>query len=224
MIKAAVTLLRMELRLSLRSGADALMAVAFFIVTVSLFPLGLGPDPNLLQRIAPGIVWVIALLAALLPLDRLFAEDHNDGMLDQWALSPLPLEITVLVKVMAQWLTTAVPILVAAPILAMMLGMEARHLHVLILALAIGTPALCLFGAIGAALSVGARRAGILISLLALPLQIPVLIFGVGAVDAALMDLTPRPHLLLLAASTVFAATVAPFAAAAALRQAVEND
>jgi heme exporter protein B len=136
----------------------------------------------------------------------------------------LPLEAAILAKLAAQWAMTVVPILIAAPVLAIMLGMHADHLPVLVLTLVIGTPALTLWGAIGAALAVGARRAGILISLLALPLQVPVLIFAVAAVDAAMMDLTPRPHLLLLTAMTVFALTVTPFAAAAALRQAAEND
>ena len=222
--RALASLIGAELRLALRAGADAAMAVAFFVVTVSLFPLGIGPEPNLLVRIAPGILWVVALLATLLPLDRLFAEDRNDGLLDQWLLAPVPLELTVLAKIGAQWLMTGVPILIAAPVLATMLGMAPEHLPILLLTLVIGTPALSLWGAIGAALAVGARRAGILISLLALPLQVPVLIFAVSAVDAAMAGLTPRPHLLLLAATSVFALTVAPFASAAALRQAAEND
>ena len=216
-------LLGAELRMAVRAGADAAIALAFFVVTVSLFPLGLGPDPNLLERIAPGIVWVTALLAMLLPLDRLFAADHADGMLDQLAVSGRPLELIVLVKVAAHWLVTGLPLIIMAPVLALMLGLGGQPLAVLMLALLLGTPALCLLGAIGAALAVGARRAGLLISRLALPLQIPTLIFGVAAVDAAILTLTPRPHLLLLAATSLFALTIAPFAAALGLRQALES-
>lgn len=209
-----------DLRLALRAGADALVAVMFFVVTVSLFPLGVGPEPNILARMAPGVIWVAALLAALLSLDRLFAAEQEDGSLDLLMLSPLPLEAVVAAKVLAHWLVTGVPLILAAPVLALLLNMPAAGFGVLMLSLLIGTPALSLIGAIGAALTLGARRGGVLMALLILPLFVPVLIFAVAAIDAAIMGLTPRPHLLLLGGLLAFTLPLAPIAAAAALRQA----
>ena len=211
-----------DLRLALRQGSDATIAVMFFVLCVVLFPFGVGPEPNILARIAAGVIWVAALLASLLSLERLFQNDYEDGSLELLSLSPLPLEATVLAKTLAHWLVTGVPLIVAAPLLAVLLNMDAQGFGVLVLTLTLGTPILSLIGAIGAALTLGARRGGVLLSLLILPLYIPVLIFGAGAIDAAINGLTPRPHLLLLAGILAAALPLAPWAGAAALRQAVE--
>ncbi|ANC92665.1 heme exporter protein CcmB [Azospirillum humicireducens] len=211
-----------DLRLALRQGSDATIAVMFFVLCVVLFPFGVGPEPNILARIAAGVIWVAALLASLLSLERLFQTDYEDGSLELLSLSSLPLEATVLAKTLAHWLVTGVPLIVAAPLLAVLLNMDAQGFGVLVLTLTLGTPILSLIGAIGAALTLGARRGGVLLSLLILPLYIPVLIFGAGAIDAAINSLTPRPHLLLLAGILAAALPLAPWAGAAALRQAVE--
>jgi heme exporter protein B len=204
-------LLSRDLRLALRSGGDVVAVLAFFVITVVLFPLGLGPERMLLARIAGGVVWVAALLATLLALERLFAQDCEDGSLDLMVLSPLPLEATVLAKALAHWLS---------PVMAAMLGLAVRVWPVLALSLLLGTLCLSLIGAVGAALTLGARRAGALLALLILPLFIPVLIFGTAAVEAAATGLSARPHLLLLAGCLAAAVPLAPIAAAAALRQA----
>ena len=211
-----------DLRLALRQGSDATIAVMFFVLCVVLFPFGVGPEPNILARIAAGVIWVAALLASLLSLERLFQTDYEDGSLELLSLSALPLEAAVLAKTLAHWLVTGVPLIVAAPLLAVLLNMDAEGFGVLVLTLTLGTPILSLIGAIGAALTLGARRGGVLLSLLILPLYIPVLIFGAGAIDAAINGLTPRPHLLLLAGILAAALPLAPWAGAAALRQAVE--
>ena len=211
-----------DLRLALRQGSDATIAVMFFVLCVVLFPFGVGPEPNILARIAAGVIWVAALLASLLSLERLFQTDYEDGSLELLSLSALPLEAAVLAKTLAHWLVTGVPLIVAAPLLAVLLNMDAEGFGVLVLTLTLGTPILSMIGAIGAALTLGARRGGVLLSLLILPLYIPVLIFGAGAIDAAINGLTPRPHLLLLAGILAAARPLAPWAGAAALRQAVE--
>ena len=211
-----------DLRLALRQGSDATIAVMFFVLCVVLFPFGVGPEPNILARIAAGVIWVAALLASLLSLERLFQTDYEDGSLELLSLSPLPLEAAVLAKTLAHWLVTGVPLIVAAPLLADLLNMDAEGFGVQVLTLTLGTPILSLIGSIGAALTLGARRGGVLLSLLILPLYIPVLIFGAGAIDAAINGLTPRPHLLLLAGILAAALPLAPWAGAAALRQAVE--
>ncbi|KAA0597532.1 heme exporter protein B [Azospirillum lipoferum] len=211
-----------DLRLALRQGSDATIAVMFFVLCVVLFPFGVGPEPNILARIAAGVIWVAALLASLLSLERLFQTDYEDGSLELLSLSSLPLEAAVLAKTLAHWLVTGVPLIVAAPLLAVLLNMDAEGFGILVLTLTLGTPILSLIGAIGAALTLGARRGGVLLSLLILPLYIPVLIFGAGAIDAAINGLTPRPHLLLLAGILAAALPLAPWASAAALRQAVE--
>ncbi|CAO3417427.1 heme exporter protein CcmB [Azospirillum endophyticum] len=211
-----------DLRLALRQGSDATIAVMFFVLCVVLFPFGVGPEPNILARIAAGVIWVAAMLASLLSLERLFQTDYEDGSLELLSLSSLPLEAAVLAKTLAHWLVTGVPLIVAAPLLAVLLNMDAEGFGVLVLTLTLGTPILSLIGAIGAALTLGARRGGVLLSLLILPLYIPVLIFGAGAIDAAINGLTPRPHLLLLAGILAAALPLAPWAGAAALRQAVE--
>ena len=215
-------LVRRELRLAFRQGGDAAMVVAFFVLAVVLFPFGVGPEPELLARIAAGIVWVTALLAALLSLERLFQADYEDGSLEALALMPLPLEAQVLAKCLAHWLVSGLPLTLVAPFLALLLHLDAAGYPALLAGMALGTPSLSLIGAVGAALSLGARRGGVLLSLLVLPLYIPVLIFGVAAIEADIAGLTARPHLLLLAALLAAALPLAPWAAAAALRQALE--
>jgi heme exporter protein B len=196
--------------------------VLFFVLAAALFPLAIGPAPEVLARLAPGIVWVGALLAALLPLDRMFGADHEDGSLDQLLLSGLPAGVVALVKAMAHWLGTGLPLLLAAAPVAVMLQMPEALIPVLLAGLLPGTLALSLLGTLGAALVVGARRGGVLLPLLVLPLATPVLIFGAAAVDAAGAGLTPRPHLLLLCAITAAAIPLCPLAAGAALRGAAE--
>jgi heme exporter protein B len=215
-------LLRRDLRLSLRQGGELGLVVGFFVLTVLLFPFGVGPEPQLLGRIAAGIVWAAALLAAVLSLDRLFAADFADGGLDLIALSPMPLELAVLAKVAAHWLTTGLPLAVISPLLAVFVDLDPAAIPMLLLSLLLGTPALSLLGAIAAALTLGARRAGVLVALLVLPLYLPPLIFGTAAVDAASTGLSSRGNLLLLGAMTLAALPLAPWATAAALRQALE--
>ncbi len=215
-------IVRRDLRLSLRQGGDAAMVVGFFILTVILFPFGVGPEPEILGRIGSGIIWVTALLAALLSLDRLFQADYEDGSLEGLALAPLPLELVVLAKTLAHWLVTGLPLAIVAPFLGLLLNLHPAGYPALVAAMALGTPGLSLIGAIGAALTLGARRGGVLLSLLVLPLYIPVLILGAGAVEAAISGLGARPHLLLLAAISLAALPLAPLAAAAAVRQALE--
>jgi heme exporter protein B len=220
-VTALLALIARDLRLSLRQGADGPVVVMFFVLTVMLFPLGIGPEPTLLARIAAGVIWVAALLACLLSLDRLFQADYEDGSLDLLALSVLPLEAVVLAKAIGHWLVTGLPLILAAPVMAVMLGLGRDGFAPLVLGLAAGTPSLSLLGTLGAALTLGARRGGVLVSLLVLPLTIPVLIFGAGAVDSALGGLSPRPELLLLGGLLAAALPLVPLAGAAALRQAV---
>ena len=211
-----------DLGLALRQGMDSAMVIGFFVIAVVLFPFGVGPEPNILARIAPGVIWVAALLASMLSLERLFHLDHEDGSLELLALMPSTLTATVIAKVIAHWLTTGLPLIVAAPLLAVLLGLPGDGFSILVAALALGTPVLSLIGAVGAALVLGARRGGVLLSLLVLPLYIPVLIFGVGAVDAAVGGFEARSHLMILGALLVLALPLCPVAAAAALRQALE--
>jgi heme exporter protein B len=219
---AFLGLLRRDLRLSLRQGGDVGLVLGFFVLVVLLFPFGVGPQPELLGRIAGGIIWTAALLAAVLSLERMFAADHADGALDLIALSPLPLELSVLAKAAAHWLTTGLPLTLISPLLAVSVSLDPAAIPALVLGLLLGTPALSLLGAIAAALTLGARRPGVLVSLLVLPLYLPLLIFGTGAVEASLAADGARAHLLLLAAMTLAALPLAPLAAAAALRQALE--
>ena len=215
-------LLRRELLLAFRQGGEIGLALGFFVLAVVLFPLGVGPEAEMLRRIGAGIIWVAALLAAVLSLDRLFAADHVDGNLDQLALSAMPLEGVVLAKCVAHWVTTGLPLTVISPFLAELVDLDPAMIPLLALGLLIGTPALSLLGAIAAALTLGARRPGILSSLLVLPLYLPVLIFGAGAVEAGIAGTGARPHLLLLGALTLAALPLAPLASAAALRQALD--
>ncbi len=216
------SLIARELRLSLRHGADTLAALLFFFLAGTLFPLAIGPAPAELARIAPGIVWVAALLAALLPLDRLFGADFEDGALDQLLLSGLPAAAIALAKACGHWLTTGLPLLLAAAPLALMLRVRAESLPVLLGGLLPGTLALSLLGTAGAAIVLGARRGGVLLPLLVLPLAVPVLIFGTTASAAAAVHLPVRPHLLLLLAVLAVLLPLAPLAAGAALRAAAE--
>lgn len=211
-------LIARDLRLAMRQGTDIVTVLAFFVITVTLFPLGVGPEPNILARIAVGVVWVTALLATMLSLERLFLTDHEDGSLDLLVLTPLPLELLVLAKVAAHWILTGLPLILAAPVLAALMNMPDDGYPMLIATMVLATPTLSLIGAVGASLTLGARRGGALVSLLVLPLYIPVLIFAVAAVDAAISGLTPRPHLLILAAMLAAALPLAPWGAAAALR------
>lgn len=215
-------LLRRELLLSVRHGADTMAALLFFVLVGALFPLAIGPAPDVLARLAPGIVWVGALLAALLPLDRLFGADLEDGSLDQLLLCGLPSIAVAAVKAAAHWLVTGLPLLLAAGPLAIMLQMPPASVPVLLLALLPGTLALSLLGTMGAAIVLGARRGGVLLPLLVLPLATPVLIFGAAAGDAAATGLTPRPHLLLLLAVLCASVPLCLAAAGAALRNAAE--
>jgi heme exporter protein B len=220
MVGALAGLVRRDLRLALRQGSDALLVVGFFVMAALLFPFGVGPEPSLLARIAIGVIWATALLSALLSFDRLFQADYEDGSLDQLVLAPPPLPAIVLAKAAAHWLTAGLPLLLASPILALLLQLPARALPMLLLALLLGTPTLSLVGAVGAALTLGARRGGVLLPLLILPLAVPVLIFGVGAADAAATGMAAGPPLALLGSLLLAALVLAPWAAAAALRQA----
>ena len=215
-------IVRRDLRLALLQGMDSLMAVMFFVIAVVLFPLGVGPEPNILARIAAGVIWVAALLASMLSLERLFETDFDDGSLELLSLMPMPLEAVVMAKVTAHWLTTGLPLIVAAPLLAVLMNMDGGGFSVLVLALILGTPSLSLVGAVGAALILGSGRGGMLLSLLVLPLFIPVLIFGVSAVDAAITGFPVRAQLLILGAFLFAALPLCPWTSAAALRQALE--
>ncbi len=199
-----------------------LSTLFFFVIVVSLFPLGVGPETQLLRSIAPGVVWVAALLASMLSLGRLFANDYQDGTLEQLLLTPQPLYLIVLGKVLAQWLVAEIPLVLIAPLLGVQFDLSKETLLVLFISLLLGTPVLSLIGSIGAALTVGLRGSGVLISLLVLPLYIPVLIFGAGAVDASITGLSPQPNLSLLGAVTVLSLTFAPWATSAALRISLE--
>jgi heme exporter protein B len=217
-MKGFGTIVGRDVRLGLRQGGGTYWTLLFYVLTVTLFPLGVGPDLNLLSRIAPGILWVVALLAAMLSLDRMFQADYEDGSLELLALAPLPLELMVLAKALAHWLTTGLPVTILAPGLGLLLALDPAAYTTLVLAMLLGTPILSLIGSIAAALTVGVRRGGVLLSLLVMPLYIPALIFGVLAVEAAIDGLTARPHLLLLGADLLVAAALTPWAAAAAIR------
>jgi heme exporter protein B len=221
-VKVFAALLARELRLSLRHGGDTMAAVLFFVVAAALFPLAIGPAPETLGRLAPGIVWVCALLAALLPLERLFGADNDDGSLDQLLLSGLSASGVAAAKTCAHWLITGVPLLLVSAPLAAMLRMPGDALPALLAGLVPGTMLLSLLGVAGGAIVLGARAGGVLLPLLVLPLATPVLIFGVAAADAASGGASPRAHLLLLCAMLVAAVPLCPLAAGAALRNAAE--
>jgi heme exporter protein B len=215
-------LIRRELALSVRHGADTAASLLFFVLTGALFPLAIGPAPETLSRLAPGIVWVCALLAALLPLDRLFGADFEDGSLDQLLLCGLPAPLIAAGKALSHWLATGLPLVFVAWPLAIMLRIPNEAVPILLAGLLPGTLALSLLGTAGAAIVLGARRGGVLLPLLVLPLATPVLIFGATAAAAAADGLTAKPHLLLLGAVLAVAIPLCPLAAGAALRGAVE--
>jgi len=219
---AFIGLFRRDLRLALRQGGDTGLVLGFFVLAVVLFPLGVGPEPAVLQRIGAGIVWVAALLAALLSLDRLFQSDYQDGGLELLALSSLSLELAVLAKCAAHWVATGLPLALTSPFLALLVDLDPDAIPVLTLGLLLGTPALSLIGSVAAALTLGARRQGVLLSLLVLPLYVPPLVFGAGAVEASVAGTGGRAHLLILGALSLAALPLCPWASAAALRQALE--
>jgi heme exporter protein B len=219
---ALLSVLRRDLLLAYRRRADVLTTLFFFVIVVSLFPLGVGPELKTLRLIAPGVVWVAALLASMLSLGRLFSSDYQDGTLEQMALSPQPLWLIVLGKIVAHWMVSGLPLALMAPVLGLQFDLPADALGILILSLLLGTPILSMIGAIGAALTLGLRSGGVLLSLLVLPLYIPVLIFGAGAVEAVMVGMSAEGHLSLLAAFMLFALVATPFVSAFALRIAME--
>jgi heme exporter protein B len=222
-VSALAALLVRDMRIGVRVGGGALMGVLFFLVVVSLVPFAVGPDLALLKRIGPAILWLAALLASLLALDRLFAADHEDGSLDLLLMSRAPLELVVAVKGLAHWLTTGLPLIIAAPLIGLLLDVDPPAEASLVLTLLVGTPALTFIGLIGAAISVALRRGGLLLAVLVLPLTVPVLIFGVAAANAALAGSAPfGTPFTVLCALTLASLVIGPFAAAAALRQEME--
>lgn len=216
--QAFFTLLKRDLQIAIRHKGDIFNPLLFFILVVTLFPLGIGPEPQVLSRVAPGIIWVAALLASMLSLERLFKADFVDGSLEQMLLSPQPLSLMVLAKVLAHWILTGVPLILVAPLLAVLLHLEANSYGALMATLALGTPVLSLLGAIGVALTVGLRKGGVLLSLLILPLYIPILIFATSAIDAAGLNLPYSGHLAIIGAMLVGSLILAPFAIGASLR------
>lgn len=217
-----LAVLRREVSLALRQKGEVLTPLVFFVVIASLFPLGVGPESALLLRMAPGVLWVSALLAAMLSLQRLFATDYADGSLEQMVLSATPLPMLAAAKALSHFLLSGLPLVLMAPILGLQFGLDGRALGILMLSLLLGTPTLSLIGGIGAALTLGVRGAGVLLSLLVLPLYIPVLIFGAGAVEADAAGLGAGGHLSLLAALLVLSLFFAPFATTAALKISLE--
>lgn len=211
-----------DLTLAWRRRADVLSTLFFFVIVASLFPLGIGPETRLLRSIAPGVLWVAALLASMLSLGRVFANDYQDGTLEQMLLTPQPVYLVVLGKILAQWLVAEVPLVLVAPLIGVQFDLAPEALRILFVSLLIGTPILSLIGSIGAALTLGLRGGGVLIALLVLPLYIPVLIFGAGAVDASISGMSPQANLYLLAAFLVVSLVFAPWATSAALRISLE--
>ena len=215
-------IVRRELRLALRRKGDALNVLVFFVVVASLFPLGVGPEPNQLRMMGAGVAWIGALLAAVLSLPRLFAADYADGTLEQMLVSPQPLAAIVLAKTAAHWLLTGLPLALAAPLIGLQYGLPTDALAILLASLLIGTPVLSLLGAAGAALTLGVRGGGALLGLLVLPLFVPVLVFGAGAVTSVLIGISPSAHLSLLGAFLAVSSLIGPWAACAALRVALD--
>ena len=215
---AFALIVKRDLMIAFRHRDDIINPLLFFVIVVSLFPLGVGPESTILSRIAPGIIWVAALLATLLSLDRLFKSDYTDGSLEQMLLSPHPVFILVIAKIFAHWLLTGLPIILIAPLLAVLLHLHESSYGALMLTLFLGTPVLSLLGAIGVALTVGIKKGGVLLSLLVLPLYIPVLIFATSAIDSAAMNLPYNGQLAIIAAIFFASLTLAPFAVSAALK------
>ncbi|PKI14142.1 heme exporter protein CcmB [Colwellia sp. 12G3] len=215
---AFMLVLKRDLTIAMRHKDDIINPLLFFVIVVTLFPLGIGPEAQTLSRIAPGIIWVAALLATLLSLDRLFKSDHLDGSLEQMLLSPHPIFVLVLAKIFAHWLITGLPLLLIAPLLAVLLHLNEQSYTALLLTLLLGTPVLSLLGAVGVALTVGIKKGGVLLSLLVLPLYIPVLIFATSAIDTAALGLPYSGQLAIIAALFFGSLTLAPFAVGAALK------
>lgn len=213
---------RRDLLLAMRRRTDVLTTLVFFVMVVSLFPLGVGPEPDMLRKMASGVVWVAALLASMLSLPRMFSADYADGTLEQMMLAPQSLSVLVLGKILAHWMLSGLPLALIAPVLGLQFDMSAQALWILVLALLLGTPVLSMIGAVGAALTLGLRGGGVLVSLLVLPLCIPVLIFGAGAVEAVNGGMSPVSNLALLGAFMLFALVFTPFVAAQALRISME--
>lgn len=222
MLNLYLAVLRRDLLLAYRRRSDVFASLCFFILVVMLFPFGVGPEPALLKMIAPGIVWVAALLASTLTLSRLFAPDYLDGTLEQLLLTPEPLTVVVIAKIKAHWLISGLPILLLSPLIGVQFGLSAHEIGVLFLSLLLGTPILSLIGAIGAALTLGLRGAGVLVALLTLPLTIPVLIFGAGAVSAQSSGQGATAQLQLLGGLLAAASALVPWVTAAALRISLE--
>jgi len=214
--------IRRDLVLAMRRRADVLTTLIFFVMVVSLFPLGVGPEPDMLRKMAPGVVWVAALLASMLSLARMFSADYQDGTLEQMMLSPQPLSLVVLGKIVAHWVLSGLPLVLMAPVLGLQFDMSGQALLVLIAGLLLGTPVLSMIGAVGAALTLGLRGGGVLVSLLVLPLCIPVLIFGTGAVEAAATGMPVVSHLALLGAVMLMSLVFTPWVTAHALRISME--
>ena len=221
-MRVSILILQREVRLAFNQLGDNAIIVLFFILAAILFPLGVGPEPKFLADLAPGILWVIALLASLLSFEKLFASDFEDGSLEQLALTSAPLEIVVLAKAAAHWLTTGIPIMILTPLIAVFYQMPLSGFHILLVSMVLGTPTMSLIGTVGAALTLGSKRGNVLISLLVVPLIIPVLIFGTAAIEAAINDYPTTQHLMLLAAFFLIALVFSPIATASALRHALE--
>jgi heme exporter protein B len=218
LLRAFTLLLKRDLTLAVRHRAEILNPLLFFVLVTSLFPLGIGADPKLLQAVGPGIIWVAALLAALLSLEGIFRSDFEDGTLEQFLLSSHPVSVLVIAKVLAHWLITGLPLLVISPLLGVLLGLPGDAIIILLITLALGTPVLSLIGAVGVALTVGLRKGGMILSLLVLPLYVPLLIFAASAVDTAAAGLPVTAHLSLISALLVLSLSLSPLATAAALR------
>ena len=214
--------IRRDLVLAMRRRADVLTTLIFFVIVVSLFPLGVGPEMDMLRKMAPGVVWVAALLASMLSLGRMFSADYLDGTLEQMMLVPQSLSVLVLAKILAHWMVSGLPLVIMAPVLGLQFDMSVQALWVLIAALLLGTPILSMIGAVGAALTLGLRGGGALVSLLVLPLCIPVLVFGAGAVEAVVSGTNVSSHLSLLGALLVMALAFTPWVTALALRISME--
>ena len=223
MLDAFTAIVRRDLVLAMRRRSEAANPVLFFILVITLFPLGIGAQPKLLQAIAPGIIWVSALLATMLSLDSLFRSDFDDGSLEQILLSPYPASVLVLGKIAAHWLTTGLPLIIVSPLLAVFLGMPNQSLSILLLTLLLGTPILSLIGAVGVALTVGLRRGGMILSLLVLPLYVPVLIFASNAVDMASMGLPVNAQINILISMLLMALVLTPWPTAAALKMSINS-
>ena len=222
MNQAWLTILKRDLLLAFRRRSDVATTVFFFLMVASLFPLGIGPEAAVLSNIAPGVLWVAALLAGMISLTRMFAADFTDGSLEQLLLAPQPLAVLVSAKILAHWLVCGLPVVLLAPLIGLQYTLPSETLWVLVWSLLLGTPSLSLIGAIGAALTLGVRGSGLLVALLVLPLYIPVLIFGAGAVAASQHGMSAQAHLSLLAACSLLSLVLAPLATAAALRISVE--